>query len=69
MTTRIEKYGGTFEFNDFDATEVVVSENNLILNKYMKAHPWFGVYYEIFSEELDAQSQLDRFDKKEKHCS
>jgi hypothetical protein len=35
----------------------------------MKAHPYFGVHYEIFSEELDAQSQLDEFDKKEKHCS
>jgi hypothetical protein len=56
----------TFEFNDLDATEVVVSEHNLILNRYMKAHPYFGVHYEIFSEELDAQSQLDEFDKKEK---
>jgi hypothetical protein len=34
----------------------------------MKAH-LILVYIEIFSEELDAQSQLDEFDKKEKHCS
>ena len=56
----------TFEYNDLDATEIFVPVHNVILNKYLQAHPWFNVHYELFSEELDAQNQLNEFDRKEK---
>lgn len=54
-----------FEFNDLDATEIIVPVENILLNKYMKAHPHFNVHYELFSEEISAERQLADFDKKE----
>lgn len=56
----------TFEYNDLDATEFIVPEGNIILHKYLRAHPHFNVHYEIFSEELSADAKLADFDKKEK---
>jgi hypothetical protein len=56
----------TFEYNGYDATELVVPVENILLNKYLKAHPWFNVHFEIFSEEENAEKQLASFELKEK---
>jgi hypothetical protein len=56
----------TFEYNDLDATELIVPTGNITLNRYMQAHPHFNVHYEIYSEELSSDAKLADFDKKEK---
>jgi len=54
-----------FEFNDDNATELVVPVENVLLNKYLQAHPHFNVHFELFSEEISAERILADFEKKE----
>lgn len=56
----------TFEFNESDATEIYVPIENVILNKYLQAHPWFNVHFELFSEYISAERKLAEFEMKEK---
>lgn len=56
-----------FEKNDLTGfTEIQVDDANILLNNYLKAHPWYGKMYEVFSPEIAAQRKNEDFDKKEK---
>jgi len=56
----------TFEFNDDKHTEFYANKGDVMLNKYLQAHPAFGIDYELFSEDVSNQKKLDDFDKKER---
>jgi len=55
-----------FEFNGADATEFVAPKTDVVLNKYLQAHPDFNKDFEIFSKELQTEKELARFEKIEK---
>lgn len=56
-----------FEKNELTGfTELSVDEGNIVLNQYLKSHPWYGKIYEVFSPEIAAQRKNADFDKKEK---
>lgn len=54
------------EYNDADATEFHAPVGDIILNKFLQAHPDFNVKFELFNEDMASDRILDKFEKREK---
>ena len=56
-----------FQYNaQTKQTELSVDASNLSLINYLKTHPWFGVKFNIFSKEKEAEESLSEFANVEK---
>lgn len=47
-------------------TELIVDDSNVALVTYLTTHPWFGLNYNIFSQEKKAKEDLKQFEDVEK---
>lgn len=54
-----------FENNGRGHTEVIVPKADKVKNEYLQKHPWFNRYYEMYSEEIEAESKLSSYEKTE----
>ncbi|SED10475.1 hypothetical protein SAMN04489761_4288 [Tenacibaculum sp. MAR_2009_124] len=49
----------------FENGEKRVPESNMLLNQILEKHPWYGVYYEVWSEEAEVNKKLTEHKKRD----
>lgn len=57
------------ESNQIDPLQIVVPVSNKQLNDFLQKHPMFGKEYEVFSEDIQAQRNIEKFQKVNKAFS